>query len=52
MYHKDTIELFKQIPTMEFKHLSQDKNNQFLLIDFGNSRGMKETNKKLLPLKK
>ena len=37
VYREDTIELFKQITTTKFKHLSQDKNNQFLLIDIGGS---------------
>ena len=37
VYREDTIELFKKITTMKCKHLSQDKNNQFLLIDIGGS---------------
>ena len=37
MYHEVTIDLFKQIPTMKYNPLSQDKNNQFLLIDIGGS---------------
>ena len=37
MYHEVTIELFKQVPTMKYKPLSQDKNNQFLFIDIGSS---------------
>ena len=35
MYHEDIIELFKQIPTIKSKPLSQDKNLQLLLTDIG-----------------
>ena len=50
MYHDAMIELFKQITTMKFKPLSQDKNHQFLLTDIGGSWYMKKMSKKLLPL--
>ena len=35
MYHESMIELFKQIPTMKSKPLSQDQNHQLLLTNIG-----------------
>ena len=37
MYHEDMIDLFKQIPTMKSKPLSQDKNHQLILTYIGGS---------------
>ena len=51
MHHEVTTELFKQIPTMKYKPLNNDKNNQFLFIYIGGLWNTKEINNKLLPLK-
>ena len=42
IYHEAMIELFKQIPTMKSRPLSQYKKHQFLLTDVGSSWYMKK----------
>ena len=52
MYHEDMIYLFKQMPTMKSKPLSQDKNHQLILTDIGGLWYMKKMSKNLTPLLK
>ena len=42
MYYETMIGLFKQIPTMKYKTLSQSENIQLLLTDIGGAWYMKK----------
>ena len=51
IYHDAIIELFKQVSTMKYKPISQDKNHQLVLSDIDGTWYMRQISKELRPLK-